>query len=221
MKKRFTLIELLVVIGIIAILAAMLMPALSKAKEKANQADCMNNMKQISTTLMMYSNDFKNMFTVGIEMKDGTVVSEDDTSPNNSKGLANLLYCEYLRSPKSFICRSTKSTAAPMNKGWEQVAALEDTADGKDATKDKYNTYLYIGGLVTTEVTAEHGIARDKNQNHKGYGNVLFGDGHVEGVTLPKDAKWYEKDKSFNMHPYDKNDFVLLEENDKWSTSKE
>ena len=85
MKKRFTLIELLVVIGIIAILASMLMPALSKAKEKANQADCMNNMKQISTTLMMYSNDFKNMFTVGIDDKG----VQDDNNPHNSAGLAS------------------------------------------------------------------------------------------------------------------------------------
>ena len=55
--KNFTLIELLVVIGIIAILASMLMPALGKAQEKARQTTCINQLKQLSTATFMYKAD--------------------------------------------------------------------------------------------------------------------------------------------------------------------
>jgi prepilin-type N-terminal cleavage/methylation domain-containing protein/prepilin-type processing-associated H-X9-DG protein len=58
MKKGFTLIELLVVIAIIAILAAILFPVFAKAREKARQTSCLNNVKQMGLGAMEYAQDF-------------------------------------------------------------------------------------------------------------------------------------------------------------------
>ena len=55
----FTLVELLVVLGIIAVLAALLSPVLSKGKSKAQQTSCLNNLKQINLAVRMYADDFK------------------------------------------------------------------------------------------------------------------------------------------------------------------
>src|SRR2546426_951485 len=60
--RAFTLIELLVVIAIIAMLAAILFPVFAQAREKGRQASCLSNLKQIGTAVLMYAQDFDELY---------------------------------------------------------------------------------------------------------------------------------------------------------------
>ncbi|MBO4618629.1 MAG: type II secretion system protein [Victivallales bacterium] len=72
MKKSFTLIELLVVIAIIAILAGMLLPALSKARAAAQNTKCISNLKQVCLTAQMYANDYNGVYQYDLWLDPGT-----------------------------------------------------------------------------------------------------------------------------------------------------
>ena len=64
-RRGFTLIELLVVIAIIAILAAILFPVFAKAREKARQASCSSNLKQIALAALQYATDYDGLIAAG------------------------------------------------------------------------------------------------------------------------------------------------------------
>ncbi len=99
MKKGFTLIELLVVIAIIAILAAILFPVFARAREKARQTSCLNNVKSLALAMMMYVQDYDERFPMAYNYVDG--YTWYDSRPDRPDAIR-----PYVRNTQIFLCPS-------------------------------------------------------------------------------------------------------------------
>ncbi|HEV8604508.1 MAG TPA: prepilin-type N-terminal cleavage/methylation domain-containing protein [Tepidisphaeraceae bacterium] len=105
-KRAFTLVELLVVIGIIAILIAILLPALKKAREQAQRVACASNLRQAGQCLTMYAQQFKDGIPIGYmsQRQFSYVINWNNSNGTKVSQMGLLVLANLLPMPKTYYC---------------------------------------------------------------------------------------------------------------------
>ena len=187
-RRGFTLIELLVVIAIIAILAAILFPVFARAREKARQASCSSNLKQLALSVQMYKADYDEK-----NISDRFITTDSVTPTGPYGGFCGTYYFwkdilnPYIKNSQVWIC---PSDSAPTTCGGSPErsyqpnaemcgvadAAVNDPAGTIHVMESNYNTRAHY-----TDAGSYNMPGNPASRHNNGW-NIAFADGHV---------KWY------------------------------
>jgi len=215
-RRGFTLIELLVVIAIIAILAAILFPVFAKAREKARQASCTSNLKQLALANLMYAQDYDEKFSRIFSYDEGwghaplrwwedrvmpyvknwqvTVCPSDKpgstyTSYRPPEGPSTLYYgydCNAMSSGDGTVATAGYGSGGPMSNAPSTLGDVKAPAE----------CILLLEATGTRELTrAERtdiwdGDNGNIRKSHNDASNWAFCDGHVKTMKQSKDYMW-------------------------------